>query len=109
MPHAVLGLVAVVMAVVALRRVRRGPTGKGFAITGLVLGALGLLVSAAMWVFLVATVQSLEDGDLDAIVREIREAAEAETGMPTGAGAATQSPGPGAAHRHPARGSSSPT
>lgn len=53
----VLGLVAIVLGVVALRRVRRGTAaGRGRAITGVVLGTVGLLLGVAwgalfIWVF----------------------------------------------------------
>jgi predicted PurR-regulated permease PerM len=53
----VLGLVAIVLGVLALRRVRQGrAAGRGMAITGVVLGTLGLLLSLAfialtVWVF----------------------------------------------------------
>jgi predicted PurR-regulated permease PerM len=52
-----LGLVAIVLGVVALRRVRKGrAAGRGMAIAGVVLGTLGLLLSLAfialtVWVF----------------------------------------------------------
>ncbi len=52
-----LGLIAIVLGVIALGRVRRGrAAGRGMAIAGVVLGTLGLLFSAALigltaWVF----------------------------------------------------------
>lgn len=52
-----LGLVAIVLGVVALRRVKKGlAAGRGLAIAGVVLGILGLLLSLAFvalsaWVF----------------------------------------------------------
>jgi predicted PurR-regulated permease PerM len=52
-----LGLIAIVLGVVALGRVRRGrAAGRGMAIAGVVLGTLGLLLSVAfialtVWVF----------------------------------------------------------
>jgi H+/Cl- antiporter ClcA len=52
-----LGLIAIVLGVLALGRVRKGrAAGRGMAITGVVLGTLGLLLSLAfialtVWVF----------------------------------------------------------
>ena len=52
-----LGLIAIVLGVIALRRVRRGiAAGRGMAIAGVILGTLGLLGSLAFvaltaWVF----------------------------------------------------------
>ena len=49
-----LGLVAIVLGVIALRRVRKGiAAGRGMAITGVVLGTLGLL-GALAWAALFA-------------------------------------------------------
>lgn len=53
----VLGLIAIILGVVALRRVRRGAAaGRGMAIAGVVLGTIGLLLGLAwaalfVWVF----------------------------------------------------------
>jgi len=57
-----LGLVAIILGIVAIRGAGKGKNGgKGLAIAGLVTGAIGLLVSAAILAF-VGTVLFGEDG-----------------------------------------------
>jgi hypothetical protein len=71
------GLVAVVLAVLALRKLAPGITGKGFAITGLVLGAVSVVVAVLMLVAIGAAVKTLDDsGELDAILEEVEAAQE---------------------------------
>ena len=55
----VIGLVAVVLGVVALSRVRRGlATNRGVSITGIVLGALGVLAAVAWLVLFIVVANS---------------------------------------------------
>lgn len=57
-----LGLIAIILGIVALRGASKGKNGgKGLAIGGLVTGAIGLIVSAAILAF-VGTVLFGEDG-----------------------------------------------
>ncbi len=65
------GLVAVALGVAGIRRARARRAGKGFAVWGVVLGALGFLVSAAIWAFIAYAATSLEEGDLDGFLREL--------------------------------------
>ena len=70
------GLVAVVLAVVALRKLVPGVTGKGFAIAGIVLGALAVVVAAVVWVVTAMAIQAIESGELDAVLEEAAAAQE---------------------------------
>jgi hypothetical protein len=72
------GLIAVVLGIVALRKLVPGAGGKGFAITGIVLGAVSLVVAVLMLVVIGTAVKSLDDsGELDAILEEVEAAQEA--------------------------------
>lgn len=64
------GIVAVVLAVLALRTLVPGATGKGFAIAGLVLGAVSVVVATIIWVVMGLAVQAWESGDLEAALAE---------------------------------------
>lgn len=46
----IFALVAIILGIVALRKTKTGGGGKGFAITGIVTGAIGLLISVLMLV-----------------------------------------------------------
>ncbi|GAA2721353.1 hypothetical protein [Cellulomonas aerilata] len=75
------GLVAVVLGVVGLRTLRPGVPGKGFAIAGTVLGAVGLVVAVVMLLVIGAAVKSLdESGELGAILDEVQAVQEAGVG-----------------------------
>lgn len=57
-----LGLIAIVLGVIALRRVRKGiAAGRGMAIAGVILGTLGLLGSL-LWIALIAWVFNSSGG-----------------------------------------------
>jgi hypothetical protein len=85
------GLVAVVVAIVALRRLTPGVTGKGFAIAGLVLGAISAVVAALMLVGLAVAAQSFDSEEFEQLLEEVEAAEEAGVAgdgpqaLPTGA------------------------
>ena len=72
-----LGLVAVILGIVGLRRVRRGEANnRGVAIAGIVTGALAILVAVVVGVFLAENADEIEDlGDCleDADTEQERE------------------------------------
>jgi hypothetical protein len=70
------GLVAVVLAIVALRKLVPGVTGKGFAVAGIVMGALSAVVAAVVLVVTVMAVQAIDSGELDAVLEEAAAAQE---------------------------------
>ncbi|WP_298458743.1 DUF4190 domain-containing protein [uncultured Cellulomonas sp.] len=70
------GIVAVVLGILALRKLTAGRPGKGFAVTGIVLGAVSALVAIAIWVVLAFAVAGLEEGDLDSGVVDDASAAQ---------------------------------
>jgi len=71
------GVVAVVLGMLALRKLVPGrPAGKGFAITGIVLGAVSAVVAIAMWIVLSIAVAGLEEGDLEGGVVDDASAAQ---------------------------------
>jgi H+/Cl- antiporter ClcA len=61
-PGIVLGLIAIVLGILALRRVKaRRADNKGMAISGLVTGILGLLIGLLVLVFFVLLVNTTAD------------------------------------------------
>ncbi|HYI61385.1 MAG TPA: DUF4190 domain-containing protein, partial [Acidimicrobiales bacterium] len=58
----VLGLVAIILGIVGLVRVRRGQaTNSGMAIAGIVTGALAILIAVVVGVFLADNADEIED------------------------------------------------
>jgi hypothetical protein len=61
------GVVAVLLAVVALRPDGPGRTGTGFAVSGIALGGLAVVVAVLVWVGTAAAVRAIERAELDAV------------------------------------------
>lgn len=65
------GVVAVVLAVVALRRLDAGVPGKGFAVAGLVLGVVSVILAVVVSVAMaVAVERAVASGELDAVLAQ---------------------------------------
>ncbi len=70
------GVVAVVLAIVALRKLVPGVTGKGLAIAGLVLGAVSVAVAVVVSVLLAMAAQSFDAEEFEALLEEVEAAEE---------------------------------
>jgi hypothetical protein len=57
----VLGIVAVVLGIIGVGKARRGASGKGMAIAGIVLGVLAALVAAAALAFIISNADEIDN------------------------------------------------
>ena len=65
------GIAAVVVGIMALRRLTPQVSGKGLAVAGIVTGALGALVAIVMWILVGFAIASFEEGDLGPVLEEM--------------------------------------
>ncbi|WNB85525.1 DUF4190 domain-containing protein [Cellulomonas sp. ATA003] len=71
------GIAAVVLGLVALRRLSPQVSGKGLALGGIALGVVSAIISVAIWVLIGAAVGGLvDDGGISSVVEELESSTD---------------------------------